>query len=184
MYKKNTSGCNHTLSMDLFRLARLLGLTKETNNRLLSCRFTCAKCKEPLRVLSWRKKRVRLIEMLLTAACCLCTLPIAVPLTNGADEINMPTWLVFAAFTGGMIVYLLIWGVFMQLISAAFIKAGVSVILVPITEAEALELDDYETIIHSKQRWKANFPIRLVVGILLIVFVGCTILMVILEGGL
>ena len=184
MYKKNTSGCNHTLSMDLFRLARLLGLTKETNNRLLSCRFTSAKCKEPLRVLSWRKKRVRLIEMLLTAACCLCTLPIAVPLTNGADEINMPTWLVFAAFTGGMIVYLLIWGVFMQLISAAFIKAGVSVILVPITEAEALELDDYETIIPSKQRRKANYPIRLAVGILLIAFAGCIILMALLEGGL
>lgn len=183
MYKKNTSGCNHTLSMDLFRLIRLLGLTKETNNRLLSCRFTCAKCKEPLRVLSWRKKRVRLIEMLLTAACCLCTLPIAVLLIKGVDEF-MPIWLVFAAFTGGMIVYLLIWGVFMQLICAAFIKAGVSVILVPITEAEALELDDYETIIPSKQRRKANYPIRLVVGILLIVFVGCTILMAILEGGL
>lgn len=183
MYKKNTSGCNHTLSMDLFRLARLLGLTKETNNRLLSCRFTCAKCKEPLRVLSWRKKRVRLIEMLLTAACCLCTLPIAVLLIKGVDEF-MPIWLVFAAFTGGMIVYLLIWGVFMQLISAAFIKAGVSVILVPITEAEALELDDYETIIPSKQRRKANYPIRLVVGILLIAFAGCIILMAILKEGL
>lgn len=50
-----------------------------------------------------------------------------------------------------------------------------SVIIVSVTEGEALELDDYETIINSKQRWKANHPVRLIVGLLLIVFVGATI---------
>lgn len=73
--------------------------------------------------MSWRKNRVRLIDMLTLAASSLFTLFIAARLIHDIQEIYMPTWLLFAIFTGFISTYAVMLWVFMQLISAVFIKA-------------------------------------------------------------